>query len=114
MRRDAHIIAIHYPENGELADVEIVCHEIIAFSIQKSYICNTFKMLEIMNVQYISDSKGEKLAVILPIKEYHQIIDDLDEFEDIKLYDAAKKGTQEFIDAELAFREIEETRKNKM
>jgi len=37
--------------------------------------------------------------------------DDLEELEDIKLYDKAKQGKQEFMDAEQAFKKIEEIRK---
>jgi hypothetical protein len=39
------------------------------------------------------------------------MLDDLEELEDIKLYDKAKEGKQEFIDAELAFIEIDESHK---
>jgi PHD/YefM family antitoxin component YafN of YafNO toxin-antitoxin module len=63
-----------------------------------------------MRTQFVTDDHGKKLAVILPIKEYNKMVDDLEELEDIKLYDAAKKGKQEFIDAEEAFREIEKKR----
>ncbi|RZS98020.1 hypothetical protein [Cecembia calidifontis] len=66
-----------------------------------------------MRTQFITDDHGKKLAVILPIKDYNKMVDDLEEFEDIKLYDAAKKGKQEFIDAEQAFREIEKKRGQK-
>ncbi len=41
------------------------------------------------------------------------MIEELEELEDIRLYDEAKQGEQEFVDAELAFKEIEENRKNK-
>lgn len=61
-----------------------------------------------MNTQFVTDKRGKKLAVILPIKEYNKMMDDLVELEDIKLYDLAKEGEQEFIDADLAFKEIEE------
>ena len=44
--------------------------------------------------------------------DFDSIMDDLEELEDIKLYDEAKKGKQEFIDAEQAFREIIEARKD--
>lgn len=64
-----------------------------------------------MRTQFVTDDNGKKLAVILPIKEYNKMVDELEELEDIKLYDAAKKGKQEFIDAEEAFKEIEESRK---
>ena len=63
-----------------------------------------------MRTQFVTDDHGKKLAVILPIKEYNKMVDELEELEDIKLYDVAKKGKQEFIDAEQAFREIEEKR----
>lgn len=66
-----------------------------------------------MRTQFITDDHGKKLAVILPIKEYNKMVDDLEQLEDIRLYDAAKKGKQEFIDAEQAFREIEEKREQK-
>jgi len=41
-------------------------------------------------VQYISDKEGKKLAVILPIEKYTKILDDLEELEDLRLYDEAK------------------------
>ncbi|MEX2564504.1 MAG: hypothetical protein WD431_01020 [Cyclobacteriaceae bacterium] len=65
-----------------------------------------------MITQFITDDHGKKLAVILPIKEYNKMVDELEELEDIRLYDAAKKGKQEFIDADQDFREIEEARRN--
>jgi PHD/YefM family antitoxin component YafN of YafNO toxin-antitoxin module len=64
-----------------------------------------------MKTQFVTDKRGKKLAVILPIQEYQKMLDDLEELEDIKLYDAVKKGKQEFIDAEQAFQEIEEARR---
>lgn len=66
-----------------------------------------------MRIQFVTDDHGKKLAVILPINEYNKMVDDLEELEDIKLYDAAKKGKQEFIDAEEAFKEIEKKRGQK-
>ena len=65
-----------------------------------------------MRTQFVTDDHGKKLAVILPIKEYNKMLDDLGELEDIKLYDVAKKLKLEFIDAEQAFEEIEEARRN--
>lgn len=64
-----------------------------------------------MKTQFITDEKGNRLAVILPISEYNKIIEYLDDIEDIKLYDSAKKGNQEFVNVEEAFEEIEKTRK---
>jgi len=66
-----------------------------------------------MKTQFVTDDHGKKLAVILPIQEYNKMLDELEELEDIKLFDAAKKGKQEYIDADLAFKEIEEARRKK-
>lgn len=41
--------------------------------------------------QYITDNKGRKLSVVLPIKDYNKIIEELEELEDIRLYDETKK-----------------------
>ena len=41
--------------------------------------------------QYIRDANGQKSLVILPIKEFDTIIEELEEVEDNKLYDEAKK-----------------------
>ncbi|MFN2261897.1 MAG: hypothetical protein ABR595_07540 [Psychroflexus sp.] len=39
------------------------------------------------------------------------MVGNLEELEDIKLYDKAKQGKQEFIDAQQAFKDIEESHK---
>jgi hypothetical protein len=41
--------------------------------------------------KYIKDSNGQKTLVVLPVKEFDTIIEELEELEDIKLYDEAKK-----------------------
>jgi hypothetical protein len=43
-----------------------------------------------MKTQYITDDQGKKVAVILPIKDYQKIIEELEDLEDIRLYDEAK------------------------
>ena len=49
---------------------------------------------EIMKTQFVTDDHGEKLAVILPIKKYYRM---LEEMEDIKLYDEVKARQEETI-----------------
>lgn len=44
-----------------------------------------------INPQYITDSAGKKL-VVLSQEEFDKLMNDLDELEDIKLYDEAKKN----------------------
>jgi hypothetical protein len=41
--------------------------------------------------QFITDTAGQKL-VVLPIQEFDAIIEELEELEDIKMYNKAKKG----------------------
>lgn len=50
-----------------------------------------------MKTQFITDSKGKKVAVILPLFDYNKMIEDLEEREDIKLYDSVKKNKEERI-----------------
>jgi PHD/YefM family antitoxin component YafN of YafNO toxin-antitoxin module len=40
--------------------------------------------------QFVTDPKGKKVAVIIPIHEYEKMIEELDELEDIRIYDESK------------------------
>ena len=65
-----------------------------------------------LNPQYITDKKGRKTAVILKIKEYQKILEELEDAEDITLYDEAKKdddGTR--IPMNEVFEAIEKNKK---
>tara|TARA_R110002072_G_scaffold65130_1_gene161231 strand:- start:1889 stop:2095 length:207 start_codon:yes stop_codon:yes gene_type:complete len=66
--------------------------------------------MKVTKKQYITDDEGNKVAVILPIKKYEKMLEDLEMKEDVALYDKAKKRKQSFVDAEDAFQEIEEKR----
>jgi hypothetical protein len=44
-----------------------------------------------IHTQYITDKKGKKISVVLPIKDFNAIMEELEELDDIKLYDKAKK-----------------------
>ena len=39
---------------------------------------------------FITDDKGNKISVVLPMKEYENIMERLDDLEDSKRYDEAK------------------------
>ena len=43
-----------------------------------------------MNIQYIIDDKGKKTSVVLPIEYYTQLLEELEEQQDVKLYDEVK------------------------
>ena len=40
--------------------------------------------------QFVTDPKGNKVAVIIPIQDYEKMMEELDELEDIRLYDESK------------------------
>ena len=63
--------------------------------------------------QYITDSTGKKISVVLPIKDFKAIMEELEELEDIKLYDEAKKSNEPSIPIDDAFKMIEAKRKAK-
>lgn len=44
-----------------------------------------------LHPQYIKDANGEKSLVILPAKEFETLMEELEDLEDVKLYDEAKK-----------------------
>jgi hypothetical protein len=61
--------------------------KIADFKLEK-YFCK----FVIMNLhpQYITDKKGKKKSVVLSMKEYKRILEELEDLEDIRLYDEAK------------------------
>ena len=44
--------------------------------------------------QYITDKDGKKVSVVIPLAEYEQMLDELEELDDIKLYDEAKANKE--------------------
>jgi PHD/YefM family antitoxin component YafN of YafNO toxin-antitoxin module len=58
--------------------------------------------------QYVLDDNQKPKAVIIPLDEWEQIIEELDELDDIRAYDEAKTGPQDAIPFEQAVREINE------
>ncbi len=66
----------------------------------------------VVHPQYIKDANGEKSLVVLPAKEFDSLMEELEEMEDVRLYDEAKKNdTGERISMEEAFKIIEAKRK---
>lgn len=61
--------------------------------------------------QYITDNTGKKISVILPLKDFKAIMEELEELEDIKLYDEAKKSGEALIPIDEAYKMIEKKRK---
>ncbi len=60
--------------------------------------------------QFIEDSQGKRIAVLMPIDQYNKMLEQLEEIDDIRAYDAAKAKEDEFIPFDQAVKEIEEGR----
>lgn len=61
--------------------------------------------------QFITDEGGKKAGVLLPVKDYEKMLDDLDEYACIKAYDKVNSRKMEFATAEEMFNAIEKKRK---
>lgn len=61
-----------------------------------------------LHPEYVVDDKDKRKAVVLPMEEWEKVIDELEELEDIRLYDAAKQESGAAIPFEDAVREIEQ------
>ncbi len=66
-----------------------------------------------IHAQYIIDETGKELSVVLPIKEFKSIMEELEELEDIKLYDESKADEEPSMPADDAFKLIEANRNEK-
>jgi topoisomerase IA-like protein len=65
-----------------------------------------------MGTQFLTDEKGKRTAVVMPIEKYNKLIEQLEDLHDIKLYDEAQKDDDGFrISIDEAFKIIEEKRK---
>jgi len=60
--------------------------------------------------QFIEDSQGHKIAVLLPIDDYNRMLEQLEEKDAVKAYDDAKASGDEVIPFDQAIKEIEEKR----
>ncbi len=64
-----------------------------------------------VNEGYVVDENGARVGVILPMEEYRKLMEELEELESIRAYDAAKKSGDEAIPFDQAVREIEQDRR---
>lgn len=56
---------------------------------------------------YVIDEKGNRIGVILDIDNYRKLLEEIEELESIRAYDAAKASGDESIPFEQAVSEIE-------
>ncbi len=50
-----------------------------------------------LNPQFITDARGKRKSVILTIKEYENLIEQLEDAEDVRLYDEVKARNEPTI-----------------
>ena len=62
--------------------------------------------------QYITDAKGNKLSVVLSIKDFNMLIEELEDLYDQRLYDEAKADNEPSIPLEEAFKMLDSQRAN--
>ena len=56
--------------------------------------------------QYLTDREGKRVGVVLDLEQFQRIIEDLEELEDIRAYDAAMASSDEVIPFNQAIAEI--------
>ena len=62
--------------------------------------------------QYITDAQGNKISVVLPIKDFNLLIEELEDLYDQRLYDEAKADNEPSIPLEEAFKMLDSQRAN--
>jgi hypothetical protein len=60
---------------------------------------------------FLVDAEGNRVGVVLDIREYQALIDDLEELEAVRAYDAAKASDEKAIPFEQAIEDIERHRR---
>lgn len=60
--------------------------------------------------QFITDKAGNKISVVLSVKEYEALMEELEELEDIRLYDEAKASDEPSIPIDEAFKLLDAKR----
>ncbi|SFU19777.1 hypothetical protein SAMN04489724_0195 [Algoriphagus locisalis] len=66
-----------------------------------------------INPKYITDQVGNKISVVLSVKEFEAMVEMLEELEDVRIYDQVKNSEDPSIPIEDAFEMIEAIRKGK-
>ena len=60
--------------------------------------------------RYLIDENGKRLGVLLNVKDYKKLLEELEELESIRAYDAAKASGDTSIQFDEAIKEIEQNR----
>ena len=63
------------------------------------------------DAKYVVNERGEKVSVVLGIAEYEKMLQELEELESIRAYDAAKASGETPVPFQQAIADIERERK---
>lgn len=69
------------------------------------------KIMLAIHPQYITDNTGKKISAVLPMKEFKTLLEELEELEDIRLYDESKNDNEPAVAKNKAMAMIEAERK---
>jgi PHD/YefM family antitoxin component YafN of YafNO toxin-antitoxin module len=61
--------------------------------------------------RFLTNEKGERLAVVIEIAEYEKLMEELEDLHDVRAYDEAKASGETAIPLDDALDEIERNRK---
>ena len=64
--------------------------------------------MDIISEQYLIDKEGKRKAVLVPISVWENILKVLEQFDEIREYDEAKRDSSEIIPFEQAIFEIKQ------
>jgi len=69
-----------------------------------------FERTEMPNSRFQAVKRGRKVSLELTVKDYEKLMDDLEELESIRAFDAAKQSGESAVPLKRAIREIERSR----
>jgi PHD/YefM family antitoxin component YafN of YafNO toxin-antitoxin module len=59
-----------------------------------------------LHPEFVVDEQQRRKAIMLPLAEWEQVVEALEELDDIRAFDEAKTGPQEVVPFETAVREL--------
>ncbi len=68
--------------------------------------------MKTLHPEYVIDENKSKKAVLIPFKEWQKILEEIEELEDIRIYDKAKSKKLEFISLDKVVDQIQRRAKN--
>jgi PHD/YefM family antitoxin component YafN of YafNO toxin-antitoxin module len=63
--------------------------------------------------QFLTNEKGERIAVVISVEEYEELLDEIEDLQAVREYDEAKASGETPIPLEQALAEIERERNRK-